>query len=344
MASASRRQGGALARTQSSKWCCSVVGNVLRDGQWSDRDGGRAYASSGAEEAASVRSPSAQPSTPGMAVRSSPSVNRGEAAKFAKLSASWWDPNGPFKPLHAMNKARCEFIKKIIDDYIAENGAASARTRKRQVLNVLDVGCGGGILSESLATMHFRESNVQVSVLGIDVNQEGIDTAQEHKLAVHPELTASKLDYRTLAIEELLTENRSGPDLFDITIASEVIEHVDHPQEFCRNLIRATAPGGRIIISTLNRTVKSYGLAIIGAETVLRMVPEGTHDWSKFVTPEELVLMMTGDGTVGGRQGASLDTMAGMVLNPLSGMWRLDADSVDVNYISSFRIGGAEHT
>jgi polyprenyldihydroxybenzoate methyltransferase/3-demethylubiquinol 3-O-methyltransferase len=300
-----------------------------------------------------------------------PSVNRSEAAKFARLSSRWWDLNGPFKPLHAMNKARCEFIKGAIDEYVEEHGGyhhggalgdengrqstmgtvdsvdrrtdENRQNRQNRIIRVLDVGCGGGILSESLATMPMRDPNVELQVLGIDVNQEGIDTATEHRRTAHPRLPPSRLTYRAVTIEDLLSDDRtdhSASDAagdpvigaFDITIASEVIEHVDHPQEFCRNLIRATAPGGRVIVSTLNRTVESYTLAILGAEMLLRMVPEGTHDWSKFLTPEEVVLMMTEN-----EPPAALDTVAGMVLNPLSGLWKLE-DNIDVNYIASFTV------
>ena len=314
-----------------------------------------------------------------------PSVNRAEAAKFAKLSSKWWDPNGPFKPLHAMNKARCEFIKGVMDEYVEESGGSASkdaqgrcsvsirmdtedavdrRMDEKRIIRVLDVGCGGGILSESLATMPLKDPNIEVRVLGIDVNKEGIDTAEEHRRTAHPGLPAARLSYRAVTVEDLLDEKLSSshtdesdsghgvgvssdlqantdqaadasldlPGAFDIVIASEVIEHVDHPQVFCRNLIRATAPGGRVIISTLNRTVKSYGLAILGAETLLRIVPEGTHDWSKFLTPEEIVFMMTESGSP-----ALLDTMAGMVFNPLTGLWTL-ADDVDVNYITSFAV------
>lgn len=245
-----------------------------------------------------------------------------------------------------MNKARCEFIKGVIDDYIRESGPLTE-------LRILDVGCGGGILSESLATMNFRDrggdvdpdsdsdsdpdhdGGLDVRVLGIDVNQEGIDAATAHRDVEHPSISKSRLTYEAAAIEDLLERRSFEP--FDITISSEVIEHVDHPSAFCRNLIRATAPGGRIVISTLNRTVKSYGLAIVAAETLLRMVPEGTHDWSKFLTPEEVLLMMTSG--VPGKPDAevALDSMAGMVLNPLTGLWKLDGDDVDVNYIQAFR-------
>jgi len=158
-----------------------------------------------------------------------------------------------------LNKARCEFIKGVVDDYIRESGPLTK-------LRILDVGCGGGILSESLATMNFRDrggdvgpdsdpdhdGGLDVRVLGIDVNQEGIDAATAHRDVEHPSISKLRLTYEAAAIEDLLERRSFEP--FDITISSEVIEHVDHPSAFCRNLIRATAPGGRIVISTLKRS------------------------------------------------------------------------------------------
>jgi polyprenyldihydroxybenzoate methyltransferase/3-demethylubiquinol 3-O-methyltransferase len=299
---------------------------------------------------------------------SSSSINPSEVAKFAKLSSSWWNLDGPFKPLHAMNKSRCEFIKQAVDRYIMEKenlnkmeeGDCMVRAARNngegqsRVIRILDVGCGGGILSESLATLYPQNTEITLEVLGIDVNQKGIDEAMRHKETALPLGARPCLDYKVVALEDLLTGNyvqaqESNNDAeskrinyngyFDITIASEVIEHVDAPEEFCRNLMRATSAGGRVIISTLNRTIKSYGLAVLGAEDILGLVPRGTHDWSKFLTPEELVLMMTEGGSK--ERCAQLDTLTGMVLNPLSGMWRLDADHIDVNYIASFQLQGA---
>jgi polyprenyldihydroxybenzoate methyltransferase/3-demethylubiquinol 3-O-methyltransferase len=326
-----------LAARQSLAWgsaegCSSSNRQFEDDHHDHRRDVGSIAASAGADRRTSD-------------TRASSSVNRAESDKFAKLASSWWDPAGPFKPLHAMNRARCEFIKGVIEDYIAESGE-SEESGPRSELRILDVGCGGGILSESLAAMTFRDRDLDVRVLGIDVNQEGIDAATAHRDAAHPPLPASRLAYKATSIEELL--EREPSEQFDVTISSEVIEHVDHPHVFCQNLIRATAPGGRIIISTLNRTVKSYGLAIVAAETLLRLVPEGTHDWSKFLTPEEVLLMMTTKGSSLSPAAAaaapdeavdevSLDSMAGMLLNPLTGLWRLDGDDVDVNYIQAYK-------
>ncbi len=234
------------------------------------------------------------------------SVNAREVAKFAKLSEHWWDPSGPCKPLHALNKARCEFIRDVFSDM---NPAPS---------RVLDVGCGGGILSESLARMG-------VHVTGIDVNAEGIRTAEEHKTL--DDSIVDAIEYRNQSIEELLS-TQEGPNSHDVVIASEVIEHVDALPDFCSSLVLATKPGGRIIISTLNRTSLAYLMAIVGAEHVLKIVPEGTHEWSKFVTPEEIVHLFPSNST-------SLDWMAGMTYQPFTDTWHL-SKHIEVNYIASF--------
>lgn len=234
------------------------------------------------------------------------SVNAREVAKFAKLSEHWWDPSGPCKPLHALNKARCEFIK----DVFSNMDPTPSR--------VLDVGCGGGILSESLARMG-------VHVTGIDVHAEGIDVAEEHKKL--DDSIVDTIEYRTQSIEELLS-TAEGPGSYDVVIASEVIEHVDALQDFCSSLVKATKPGGRIIISTLNRTSLAYLMAIVGAEHLLRIVPEGTHEWSKFVTPEEVVHLFPSNS-------ASLDWMAGMTYQPFTDTWYL-SKHIEVNYIASF--------
>ena len=245
------------------------------------------------------------------------SVNRKEAEKFAKMSQSWWDMSGPCKPLHDLNKARCEFIRGVL-------------SHDEQVANrrVLDVGCGGGILSESLIMMPGVGH-----VTGIDVHEQGVEVAREHAQSNNNSSLngrGSLIEYRTEAIEDLVEHEAES---YDVVVASEVIEHVDSIEFFCSRLIRAAKPGGVIIISTLNRTGLSYLLAIVGAEYMLRMVPEGTHEWSRFVTPEELLYMMCysqSDSTV------SLEMMSGMSYQPLTGEWSLSRDT-DMNYIASFK-------
>lgn len=191
-------------------------------------------------------------------------------------------------------------------------------------LRILDVGCGGGLLAESLA----RQG---AFVHGIDVNEEGIQVAQRHAL-LDPEL-AGRLTYEQATIENVAarcTTTHSRTDTsFHAVIASEVIEHVANVQQFCTALVQATAPGGAIVVSTMSRTPRAYALAVLAAENILGMVPRGTHEWSKFIIPEELTMVMK-------EAGATLEQMAGMVYNPVSGRWMLATD-VNVNYIAYFK-------
>jgi ubiquinone biosynthesis O-methyltransferase len=250
------------------------------------------------------------------------SVNKKEADKFAKMSQSWWDMSGPCKPLHDLNKVRCEFIRGILRQDTQNDGDEGSGRR------VLDVGCGGGILSESLIMMPGVGH-----VTGIDVHEQGVEVAREHAQSNNSSLDGrgSLIEYRVEAIEDLI---KHEPESYDVVVASEVIEHVDSIEFFCSCLIQATKPGGKIIISTLNRTGLSYLLAIVGAEYVLRMVPEGTHEWSRFVTPEELLYMMCYSQSESVT--VSLDMMSGMSYQPLTGEWTLSRDT-DMNYIASFK-------
>jgi len=246
-----------------------------------------------------------------------PSVDKHETEKFARMSDAWWDLEGPFKPLHQMNRARCEFIKECIHDF-----QSLKDDKAKSKLRVLDVGCGGGILSESLAKM-------DLNVLGIDLNAQGIETAKQH--AAKDSRLASKIEYRSTSLEEICKEGKQ----FDIVIASEVIEHVASVPDFCASLVKASSPGGIIIVSTLNRTPSSYMAAIVGAEYVFKWVPEGTHEWEKFITPEELVHHMEAAGKSVGDAACKVDMTAGMTYQPITGIWYLSKD-LSINYISSF--------
>ena len=243
------------------------------------------------------------------------SIDPKETQKFAKLAKDWWDPDGPFKPLHAMNRVRCDFIRNVIAD------VAQRHSMTKSSMKVLDVGCGGGILSESIARMGPH-------VLGIDVNEAGIKTAQEHALL--DGTLRDKLKYETRNMHDVASESEK----FDLVIASEVIEHVASTHDFCVNLVKATRPGGSIVLSTLNRTASSYMLAILGAEYIMRWVPQGTHDWGAFVTPEEMVTWMDKAGAQLGRQ-VIADGIAGMSYQPITGLWYLGRN-IEVNYIASF--------
>ncbi|PSC72742.1 ubiquinone biosynthesis O-methyltransferase [Micractinium conductrix] len=274
--------------------------------------------------------------------RPTSTVSAEEARKFAALANEWWDPKGPFAPLHDMNPVRCRFLRSALCSAFGRDVRAPAPLAG---LRLLDVGCGGGLLAESLARMGAH-------VTGIDVNEGGIATAEAHA-ALDADL-AGRLTYRTAAAEQLVAEGAS----FDAVIASEVIEHVASLPAFCGALDGLTRPGGGVAISTLNRTPRSFALAVVAAEYVLRWVPPGTHDWERFITPEELAMQMeestgsqqqqhdsaSGDGGFASTAAAAAATLtgplrmrllAGMEFNPLARSWSLGRNTA-VNYIAWF--------
>ncbi|KAF8069466.1 COQ3 [Scenedesmus sp. PABB004] len=240
------------------------------------------------------------------------SLDRREASKFAALADSWWDAaGGPFAPLHALNAARCAFLRRGV---CALRGLRRDGAEPFAGLRVLDVGCGGGLLSEPVARLGGE-------VTGIDVSDEGVAAAAAH--AAGDPLLARRISYRRATLEALVAEGAS----FDVVMASEVIEHVRRPAGFLASLAAAAAPGGQVLVTTLNRTPASYALAIVGAEYVARVVPAGTHSWSRFITPQELG-MMAADA------GLRLELLAGMAMRP-GGRFAL-TDDVGVNYAALF--------
>lgn len=229
------------------------------------------------------------------------SVNQEEVARFAALAGQWWSPTGPYAPLHKLTPVRVEYVR----DRLAQRFARDTSNLKSlNGLNLLDVGCGGGILSEPLARLG-------ASVTGIEPAPESIAVAK-----AHAEEADLAIDYRAAAAEELLAEGRT----FDAVIASEVIEHVDDPAAFIKTLTGLARPGGLVLVSTLNRTLKSFALAIVGAEYVLRWIPAGTHDWQKFVTPDEMQSYCAAAGL-------DVSDVTGMIYDPLRDRWRLGRDS-----------------
>jgi len=234
------------------------------------------------------------------------SVDEAEIAKFNRLAAEWWDPNGKFRPLHQFNPVRLQFIR----DVAAAHFQRDAKGLKPFVgLTLLDIGCGGGLLSEPMARMGF-------SVLGADPSAKNIRTA-----ATHAEGLGLTLHYRAATAETLAEEGTA----FDLVLNMEVVEHVADLGAFLRVCARLIKPGGFMLIATLNRTLKSLALAKIGAEYVLRWLPPGTHDWNRFVTPEELQSHLERAGLVDTR-------LQGVAFDPLRWEWRLSADT-DVNYM-----------
>lgn len=236
------------------------------------------------------------------------SVKAAEAAKFAAMADTWWDHEGPFKPLHLMNPTRISFIRSALCQHFRKDPNSS---KPFEGLRIIDVGCGGGLLCEPLSRMGAR-------VTGIDAVEKNINIALLH--AVRDPLTAS-IDYRCTTAEQLVQEKEQ----FDAVISLEVIEHVADPQEFVKSLAALNVDNGAVVISTINRTIRSYFMAIVAAEYILGWLPRGTHDWSNLITPVELVLLMK-------RASISVHEMAGLVYNPLRNDWTL-SDDTDVNYI-----------
>jgi 2-polyprenyl-6-hydroxyphenyl methylase/3-demethylubiquinone-9 3-methyltransferase len=217
-----------------------------------------------------------------------------ELAKFAALAQSWWDPKGPSKPLHDLNPLRLRYIE---------------RTVSLSGKQALDVGCGGGILSEAMA-------RAGAQVLGIDLSQSVLDVAELHALE-----GSVAVQYRAVAAEDLAQER---PAAFDVVTCMEMLEHVPDPAASVAALAALAKPGGTVIVSTLNRNPLAFAVAIIGAEYIARVLPRGTHEYSKFIRPSELA-----------RWGRKAGDLTGISYNPITRSFRL-APNTDVNYLAHF--------
>lgn len=227
-------------------------------------------------------------------------ADQAELDKFSQLAHRWWDVNSEFKPLHDINPLRLEWIA----------GLTGGLQGKR----VVDVGCGGGILSESMAVLGGR-------VTGIDLAEKPLKVAKLHQLE-----SGVQVDYRLIAAEDLAA---AEPESFDVVTCMEMLEHVPDPVSVMAACARMVKPDGWVFFSTLNRNPKSYLFAIVGAEYVLNMLPKGTHDWSKFIKPHELAAYARQAGL------ESVELM-GMTYNPISKVYRLERDT-DVNYLLACR-------
>lgn len=235
-------------------------------------------------------------------------LDAAELQKFAALSAEWWDPKGKFRPLHQIGPVRLQFIR---DRLVQHFGLDGRGLRPLSGLRVLDIGCGGGLISEPLARMGAK-------VTGIEPKEANLRAA-----ILHAEPQGLDIDYRAATVEELA----AAGETFDAVVCLEVVEHVPDVPAFVASCAALVRPGGMLVLSTLNRTLKSFALAIVGAEYVLRWLPVGTHQWDRFITPDELTAHVTAAGMMMGR-------IEGMIYNPLTDRWSLSADT-DVNYLAA---------
>ena len=234
------------------------------------------------------------------------SIDPAEVERFSRIAAEWWDPRGKFAPLHKFNPVRLGFIR---EQALHRFGRDPAARKPFAGLRLLDIGCGGGLLSEPMARLGFQ-------VTAVDASARNIGTASAHAAE-----QGLEIDFRCSTAEDLVA---SGA-VFDVVLNMEVIEHVADPQAYLKDCTRLLAPGGLMIVATLNRTLKAFALAKVGAEYVLRWVPAGTHDWSRFLKPDELRSFLDGEAV-------TVDGPFGVVFDPFSGRWSQSHDT-DVNYM-----------
>ncbi len=234
------------------------------------------------------------------------SIDPAEVERFSRIAAEWWDPKGKFAPLHKFNPVRLGFIR---DQALHRFGRDPKARRPFEGLRLLDIGCGGGLLSEPMSRLGFQ-------VVGVDASERNIGTAAAHAAQV-----GADVDYRCSTAEAL----KAAGETFDLILNMEVIEHVADPGQFLRDCAAMLKPGGLMIVATLNRTLKAFALAKVGAEYVLRWLPAGTHDWNKFLKPDELRGFLAD-------QPLAVDGPFGVVFDPLTGRWSQSHDA-DVNYM-----------
>lgn len=242
-------------------------------------------------------------------------IEPAEVERFSALAAEWWNPNGKFRTLHRFNPVRLAFIR---DHVAAHFGRDARRARPFEGLRLLDIGCGGGLLCEPMARLG-------AEVVGADASQTNIEVAR-----LHAAESGVGIDYRNATAEALA----DAGERFDVILNMEVVEHVSDVDFFIGRCAHMIKPGGIMFVATINRTLKALGLAIIGAEYVLRWLPRGTHDYGKLVRPEELERALA-------QAGMTIRDRTGVVYNPLADRWQRSRD-MDVNYmVLAERTGGA---
>ena len=234
------------------------------------------------------------------------SVDAAEIAQFDELGEKWWDESGPMRPLHKLNPVRLSYIRRMV----CEHFGLPDTIRCLQKLKIADIGCGGGLVAEPLCRMG-------ATVTGVDAGKENIRVAkahaQEHNLSI---------EYLATTVEQVAASGKK----FDVVTALEIVEHVADVPVFMEALCKIVKPGGLLVMSTLNRTPKSYLLGIVAAEHILRWLPPGTHDWKKFQKPSELAKHLRAGGL-------EVTDVRGLIYNPLSREFSLDIEDLDVNYL-----------
>jgi 2-polyprenyl-6-hydroxyphenyl methylase / 3-demethylubiquinone-9 3-methyltransferase len=232
------------------------------------------------------------------------SINKKEIEKFSKIAEEWWNPNGKFKPLHNFNPIRIRYIKEnIINDFNLKNSNKPLKN-----INILDIGCGGGLLAEPMCRLG-------ANVVGIDASKNNINIAK-----YHAKKNNLKINYKIASPETLKIQKK-----FDVILNMEIVEHVENIDFFIKESSKLLKKNGIMFIATLNKTFKSYVFAIIGAEYILKWLPIGTHDWEKFVRPGDLI-------KISKKNNLSLKKINGMKFNPINNNWKLSNDT-SVNYI-----------
>ena len=235
-------------------------------------------------------------------------INKKEIEKFSKIAAEWWDPNGKFKPLHKFNPVRIKYIK----DNIIKKFNLNSSNKPLKTINILDIGCGGGLLSEPM-------SRLGASVVGIDASKKNIEVAK-----FHAKKNKLKINYICASPEILKIQKK-----FDVILGMEIVEHVEDINFFIKKSSELLKKNGLMFIATLNKTLKSYMFAIVGAEYILRWLPIGTHDWNKFIKPDELIKVTKINNL-------KLEKLDGMNFDLLTNEWNLSSNN-SVNYIAKFK-------
>ena len=241
----------------------------------------------------------------------STTIDDAEVAHFSAMADEWWDPKGKFEPLHMLNPVRVQYLRDRIMAHFASQSAAHGQTATPlKNLSLVDIGCGGGLIAEPMARMG-------ATVTAIDASATNINVA-----SLHAERAGLTIDYQATTAEDLAASGQQ----FDVVFALEIIEHVADLAMFYDAITKLVKPGGLLVLSTLNRTAKSYAMSIIGAEYILRWLPRGTHTWRKFIRPSEMAAALT-------RRGYRITDTHGLIFRPRTWDFALDTKDLDVNYL-----------